>query len=397
MRVLVIGAGPAGMRCAERAAAAGAEVTLCGEEAALPYDRVALGRLLSGEAEAGALITHDAARLRALGIRFRPGLRIAALDPGAGRALTARGEAIGFDRAVLALGAAPLSLPLPGGELPGVFAYRSLADVLGMRRRLAPGMPVVVIGGGLLGLEAAAALAEAGARVTVVQAAASLMERQLDAEAGALLARQLSAARGLAFAMPALSEAIEGRGRVEALRLADGARLPAAMVVMAVGVRPRVALAREAGLAVGRGILVDAAMRTSAPDVLAIGDCAEHEGRVSGLLAPALAMAEVAAATLRGAPARYLPRPEPAALKVAGLSVWSAGEIAPPDAEAITLSDAAAGRHRRLWLRDGRLVGAVLLGDAADAPFFLDLIASGRPVAALRATLAFGPAFQEAA
>jgi nitrite reductase (NADH) large subunit len=258
-------------------------------------------------------------------------------------------------------------------------------------------MPVVVIGGGLLGLEAAAALAEAGARVTVVQAAASLMERQLDAEAGALLARQLCAARGLAFAMPALSEAIEGRGRVEALRLADGTHLPAAMVVMAVGVRPRVALAREAGLAVGRGILVDAAMRTSAPDVLAIGDCAEHEGRVSGLLAPALAMAEVAAATLRGAPARYLPRPEPAALKVAGLSVWSAGEIAPPDAEVITLSDAAAGRHRRLWLRDGRLVGAALLGDAADAPFFLDLIASGRPVAALRATLAFGPAFQEAA
>lgn len=397
MRVLVIGAGPAGTRCAELLAQAGARVTLCGEEPGLPYDRVALGRVLSGQAEARALVTHDAARLRDLGIRFRAGTRIVALDPRARRARTAQGETIGFDRAVLALGSEPLRLPLPGADLPGVFAYRTLDDALGMRRHLAPGMRAAVIGGGLLGLEAAAALAASGARVAVVHAAAWPMERQLDDGAGVLLARDLAARHGLAFRMPAATAAIEGDNRVQALRLADGTRLPAEMVVMAVGVRPQVALARAAGIAVGRGVLVDEAMRTSAADVLAIGECAEHRGAVCGLVAPALAMAEAAAATLAGQPARYAPRPAPAALKVAGLAVWSAGEIAPADAEAITLSDAAFGRYRRLWLRQGRLVGAVLYGDDADAPFFQELIASGRDVAAQRASLPFGPACLDAA
>lgn len=397
MRVLVIGAGPAGTRCAERLAAAGMEVVLCGEEPGLPYDRVALGRLLAEDAEAEALVTHDAARLRALGIAYRAGERIVALDPASGRATTARGEEIGWDRAVLATGSEAIRLALPGADLAGVFVYRRLADVVAMRRRLAPGMRVAVIGGGLLGLEAAAALAGRGARVTVVHAAAWPMERQLDAGAGALLARAIAAHCGIRFLMPASAEAIEGEGAVAALRLADGTRLPAEMVVMAVGVRPNTVLARQAGLACARGILVDEAMRTSAPGVLAIGECAEHRGAVCGLVAPALAMAETAAATIAGRAGHYAPRPDAAVLKVAGIALFSAGEIAPPDAEAITLQDPGAGLYRRLWLRDGRLVGAVLHGATADAPFFLDLIASGRPVAALRPALAFGPAFQEAA
>jgi nitrite reductase (NADH) large subunit len=397
MRVLVIGAGPAGTRCAERLAAAGKEVLLCGEEPCLPYDRVALGRILAGEAAQDAIVTHDAARLPALGIAYRAGERIVALDPAAGRATTARGEEIGWDRVVLATGSEAIRLALPGADLAGVFVYRRLADVLAMRRHLAPGMRVAVIGGGLLGLEAAAALAGRGARVEVVHAAAWPMERQLDAGAGALLARAIAARCGIRFLMPASVEAIEGEGAVRALRLADGTRLPAEMVVMAVGVRPNTALARQAGLACARGILVDEAMRTSAPGVLAIGECAEHGGAVCGLVAPALAMAETAAAVLAGQPAAYAARPDAAALKVAGIALFSAGEIAPPDAETITLQDPGAGLYRRLWLRDGRLVGAVLHGATADAPFFLDLIATGRPVAALRPALAFGPAFQEAA
>ncbi|MBR0672271.1 NAD(P)/FAD-dependent oxidoreductase [Neoroseomonas soli] len=396
MRVLVIGAGPAGMRCAERAAEAGLAVTFCGTEPALPYDRVSLGRVLSGEAEVQALISHDAARLRDLGIAFRPATRIAALDP-AGRAVTARGETIAFDRAVIATGSEAVLLPLPGASLPGVYLYRSMADVLAMRRSAGSGTRVAVIGGGLLGLEAAAALSQRGARVTVVHAVGWPMERQLDPAAGALLARQLGAIRRLAFAMPARTEAIEGETHVRALRLADGKRIPCEMVVMAVGVRPSVALAREAGLEVGRGIVVDDAMRSSAPSVLAIGECAEHRGTVCGLVAPALAMAETAAATLRGEAAVYAPRPDPTALKVSGIDVWSAGEIGPADAEAITLSDAAAGRYRRLWLRAGRLVGAVLYGDTADAPFYLNLMTEGRDVAPMRGLLPFGPAFQDAA
>jgi nitrite reductase (NADH) large subunit len=397
MRVLVIGAGPAGARCAERLAERGAEVTLAGAEPALPYDRVALGRVLSGEAEVPAIITHDAARLRALGIRFRPATRIAALDRVAGNATTARGEALAWDRAVFATGSDAVRLPLPGAGLAGVFVYRSIADVQAMRRAAVGGARAVVIGGGLLGLEAAAALSITGARVTVVHAPGWPMERQLDPAAGALLARELGATRQLRFVMPAATAAIEGDHHVRALRLADGSRIACDLVVMAVGIRPAVALAREAGLAVQRGIVVDDALHSSDARILAIGECAEHCGQVCGLVAPALAMAETAAATLLGEKRAYAPRPDTAALKVSGIAVWSAGEIAPPDAEAITLSDDQAGLYRRLWLRGGRLVGAVLYGDTADAPFYLDLVASGRPVAPFRAHLAFGAAFAEAA
>jgi nitrite reductase (NADH) large subunit len=398
MRVLVIGAGPAGTRCAERLGGRGAEVVLAGAEPALPYDRVALGRVLSGEAEAADLITHDAARLSALGIRFLPATRIAALGLAAGAATTQRGATLAWDRVVLATGSEAVRLKLPGAERPGVFVYRSIADVQAIRRASSGGARVVVIGGGLLGLEAAVSLSVAGARVTVVHALGWPMERQLDPTAGALLARQLGATRRLRFVMPAAVAGIEeGEGSAHALRLADGTRIACDLVVMAVGIRPAVALARDAGLAVGRGILVDDAMRTSDPRLLAIGECAEHRGAVCGLVAPALAMAETAAATLAGEDAAYAPRPDAAALKVSGIAVWSAGEIAPPDAEVVTLSDEEAGSYRRLWLRDGRLVGAVLYGETADARFYLDLIGSAQAVAPFRARLAFGAAFAEAA
>jgi nitrite reductase (NADH) large subunit len=397
MRMLVIGAGPAGARCAERLAERGAEVTLAGAEPALPYDRVSLGRVLSGEAEVPALITHDAARLRSLGIRFLPATRIGAIDGATGTATTMRGASIAWDRVVFATGSDAVRLPLPGATLPGVFLYRSIADVQAIRRAAAGGARAVVIGGGLLGLEAAAALSIAGARVTVLHALGWPMERQLDPAAGALLARQLGATRRLRFVMPAATAAIEGDDHVRALHLADSTRITCDLVVMAVGIRPAVALARETGLTVNRGIVVDDAMRSSDPRMIAIGECAEHRGQVCGLVAPALAMAEAAAATLLGEQRAYVARPDTAALKVSGIAVWSAGEIAPPDAEAVTLSDEEAGLYRRLWLRDGRLVGAVLYGDTADAPFYLDLLSSGRPVAPFRARLPFGAAFAEAA
>lgn len=395
MRLLVVGAGPAGTRVAERAAARvpGAAVTLLGAEPALPYDRVALGRLLTRGAEVGDLLTHTVPALRALGVAYRAAARVARIERAERRVVLAGGEALAYDRLVLATGSTAVRLPLPGADLPGVVAYRTMADVRVMLRAAAEGGGAVVIGGGLLGLEAADGLAARGMAVTVVHPVGWPMERQVDATAGGLLARRLGG-RGIRFAMPATTEAILGGERVEAVRLSDGRVLRATLVVMAVGVRPEVALAREAGLAVGRGIVVDDALRTADPAILAVGECAEHRGVVCGLVKPALAQAEVAAATLADAAAVYAPLADAAALKVSGTAVWSAGEIAAGDAEAVTLHDSGEDTYRRLLLRDGALVGAVLYGDTDDAPFYLDLISSRRTVGpAERATLALGPAF----
>jgi nitrite reductase (NADH) large subunit len=398
MRVLVIGAGPAGTRCATRLAARvpGAEVTLLGAEAALPYDRVRLSQLLTGESDIPGLITHDLAALAAAGVRFHPGTAVAAIDRAARAVRTARGEVLAYDRLVLALGSSALRLPLPGGDLPGVLAYRDLDDVRAMLRLAAPGGRAVVIGGGLLGLEAAVGLAARGQRVTVVHALDWPMERQLDRVAGGLLAGRLGG-RGIAFAMPAKTVAIEGTGQVEAVRLDDGRALPADLVVQAVGVRPNAALAAAAGLPVGRGIVVDDAMRTADPAIYAIGECAEHAGRIIGLVAPALQQAEVAVQSIAGeAAVRWRPAADAAALKVSGTAVWSAGDIA-GEAEAITLHDDDAEHYRRLFLREDRLVGCVLYGDTADAGYYLDLIGSGRPVAPIRHSLVFGAALQPVA
>ena len=391
MKVLVVGAGPAGTRCALRIAARlpGAEVVLAGAEPALPYDRVALSRYLVGEVAQEALVTHSLADLRAAGLRYRPATPILRLDLAAREAVTAGGERIPYDRCVLATGSRAVRLPLPGAERPGVIPWRDLAESRRMVQLAREGGPAVVIGGGLLGLEAAAGLAARGMAVTVLHAVGWPMERQLDPEAGALLARRLRG-RGLSLRMPAATAAIEGAERAEAVRLADGTHLPARLVVMAVGVRPNTDLARASGLAVGRGILADAAMRSSDPHVLAVGECTEVEGRLIGLVAPALEQAEIAAATIAGEAAAWAPRAESAALKVSGTQVWSGGEVAPADAEAVTLR--AGETYRRLWWRGDRLVGAVLYGDTAEAGFLQNLIASARPVAS-RAEAALGQAY----
>lgn len=393
MKVLVIGAGPAGTRCASRVAerVPGAEVTLCGAEAALPYDRVGLSNLLANEKTVPDLITHDLAALRAKGILFRPSTTLASLDREAHEAVTTRGERIAYDRAVIATGSRAIRLPVPGAGLDGVLTYRTMDDVRAMLAAARRGGSAVVVGGGLLGLEAAVGLALRGMKVTVLHVMDWVMERQLDAGAGALVARRLGA-RGISFAMPAQLAAIEGEDRVMGVRLTDGRVIKAGIVVMAVGIRPDTALVQASGIAVNRGIVVDAAMRSSDPDVLAIGECAEVEGRTIGLVAPALEQAETAAAAIAGEAARWSARADVAALKVSGTAVWSAGEVG-GEGETITLRDEEEDHYRRLTLRDDRLVGAVLYGDVADSGFYLDLIASQRPLGRQRAALALGPAF----
>jgi nitrite reductase (NADH) large subunit len=388
MRVVVVGAGPAGARCAELLGARGIATTLIGAEAGLPYNRVALSQFLADDIDETALVTHSQSRMAELGIAHFPGMRVVAIERGARAVVAEDGQRIGYDALVLALGAAPVRLPLPGADLAHVLMYRTLADVRAMIDGAAAGGDAVVIGGGLLGIEAAAGLARRGMRVSVLHAVGRLMERQLDDAAGALLTRRL-ARQGIAVELTAATRAITPAGVV----LGNGRVLPARIVVMAVGIRPEVALARESGLEVGRGIVVDDAMRTRDAAVFAIGECAEHRGLCCGLAAPALAQAATAAAAIAGEAARYVPAIDATALKVAGAPVWSAGEHDAADAEAIVFDDAPGEEYRKLLLRDGRLVGAVLYGETADAPWYLDLIAGGRPLGALRAILPLGRAF----
>ncbi len=392
-RVVIVGAGPAGARCADRLAAGGASVTLIGAEPTHPYNRVALSLLLAGDVEEHALVTHHAEHLETSRISWRPDTTVVALDRAERAVVMAGGERIGYDHLVLATGAQPVRLPFPGADGPNVLMYRTLWDVQQMITHAASGGDAVVIGGGLLGLEAAAGLAKRGMRVTVLHATSRLMDRQLDQGAAALLERRL-AGQGIAVITQAKTVAIEP----DAVLLADGRRVPAKIVVMAVGIRPHAGLARAAGLAVNRGVLVDDTMRTDDPAVWAIGECAEHAGQCIGLVAPAFAQAEIAAAHIldqaggQGENKRYVAVSDATALKVAGAGVWSAGDI--EGADPIVLDDAEAGQYRMLVVREDRLVGAVLYGDVKDAPWYLKLIKEGRPIGAARPLLPFGPAFQ---
>ena len=390
-RVVIVGAGPAGARCADRLAVGGASVTLIGAEPNHPYNRVALSLYLAGDVEEHALVTHHAEHLETSRIAWRPNTRVASLDRAARAVVTEAGERVEYDHLVLATGANPVRLPFPGADGPHVLMYRTLDDVQQMIAHAARGGDAVVIGGGLLGLEAAAGLSRRGMRVTVLHATDRLMDRQLDHGAAAMLERRL-AGQGIAVITQAKTVAIEP----DAVLLADGRRVPARIVVMAVGIRPHAELARAAGLPVNRGVIVDDTMRTEDPAVWAIGECAEHAGQCVGLVKPSFAQAEVAAANILDphSAERYVPVSDATALKVAGAGVWSAGEI--DGADPIVLDDAEAGQYRRLVVRDDRLVGAVLYGEVADASWYFGLIKDGRPIGPARAVLPFGPAFQPA-
>jgi nitrite reductase (NADH) large subunit len=384
-RVVIVGAGPAGARCAERLAHA-ADVTLIGAEPPHPYNRVALSLLLAGKIDEAALTTHPAEVLATHGITWLPKTRVTGIDRAGPAVLLQDGTQFRYDALVLATGARAVRLALPGADQPHVLMYRTLADVRDMIEHARIGGAAVVIGGGLLGLEAAAGLAWRGMAVTVLHGADRLMNRQLDAGAAELL-RQRLAGQGIDVIVNARTVAIEA----DAVLLADGTRVPARIVVMAVGIQPEASLGQAAGLAVDRGILVDETMRTGDPAIWAIGECCEYAGQCVGLVAPAFAQAEVAAAAILGQAAKYIPVSDAAALKVAGAGVWSAGETEGDDP--IVLDDAEAGQYRRLLVRDDRLVGAMLYGDTADAPWYLDLIKQQRELGAARLALPFGPAF----
>ena len=395
-KFIVIGAGMATGRALEHLFDAGAdvEVTLFNAEPRGNYNRIMLSPVLSGDKSYGEIVTHDDAWYATHNVTCRFGERIASIDRAAKTVTSQSGDVLPYDKLIFGTGSNPFIIPLPGHDLDGVIAYRDLEDTEKMMT-LGADHTVVVIGGGLLGLEAAAGMAARGVDVTVVHIMGHLMERQLDETAGYLLRKALTE-KGITVKCTANSKEMLGEnGHVKALLLDDGTELPCDLLVMAVGIRPNVALAAEAGLAVGRGIHVDDHMVTSDADILAVGECVEHDGAIFGLVAPLYDQAKVAAQTLMGVEATFVQKELSTKLKVTGCDLFSAGDFADGDSrEDIVFRDPARGVYRRLVLENNIIIGAVMYGDTADSNWFFGLIRDKTNIADMRETLIFGPAYQ---
>lgn len=394
--LVVIGNGMAGCRAVEELIArdpARYRVTIFGAEPLVNYNRIMLSPVLAGEKSFDDIVINGADWYADNAITLVSGDPVVAIDRTARTVVSRDGVRVAYDRLLIATGSDPFIIPVPGRDLPGVISFRDMKDVETMLAAADKGGDAVVIGGGLLGLEAAHGLSLRGMRVTVLHLMPTLMERQLDEAAGWLLKSALEA-RGQTILTGADTAEIVGDARVEGVRLKDGTLIPASLVVMAVGIRPSVALARDAGLAVGRGIQVDDHMVTSDPRILAVGECVEHDGQVYGLVAPLWEMCRALADALTDRPSGYRPSATSTKLKVAGLDVFSAGDFAGGDgAEDIVLRDASRDIYKRVVVKNDRVVGAVLYGDTADGSWYFDLIRQETDVSPFRDALIFGQAF----
>ena len=394
-RLVVVGNGMAGCRLIEEILERDPDryaITIFGAEPRFNYNRIQLSPVLAGEKSYADIVINDEAWYRDNSVALHLGRKVERLDTRRRVVEVEGGLAVPYDKLILASGSDPIRLPLPGADLKGVVTFRDLDDVEAMVAAADAGGRAVVIGGGLLGLEAAYGLARRGMRPVVVHLMDVLMERQLDSAAGFLL-QQALAERGVETILQANSRQILGEdGRVAGLELEDGRVLPCELLVMAVGIRPNAAIARAGGLQVGRGVVVDDQMRTSDPQVFAIGECAEHRGVAYGLVAPIFDMCRTLADVLTHAPtAIYEGSLLSTRLKVSGVDLFSAGRFSGGEGcEDVVFRDAGRGVYKRLVLDEGRLAGAVLFGDAADGAWYFDLMRSGADVAELRDTLIFG-------
>jgi len=401
-QLVVVGNGMAGMRAVEELIARAPdrfEITVIGAEPHPNYNRILLSAVLAGEKTLDEIVVNPHGWYAERGICLIVGTRATAIDRAARRVALADGTSLPYDKLLLATGSKPLAPPVPGLAFPNVRAFRDIADAQAMMAAAQSGGRAVVIGGGLLGLEAAWGLKRRGMAVALVHLMPTLMERQLDVAAGELLRRDL-AARGIAFFTNSQTEEIVGNDRAEAVVLADGRRIPADFVVLAVGIRPNIDLARDADLDVNRGILVGDDMATSDPDIHAVGECIEHNGQVFGLVAPIWDQAKVCGARLAGdADAVYVPPPVFTSLKITGVDVFSAGRLAVADAadEEITLHDEKRGLYKKVILREDRVVGSVLYGSVADGPWYVELMRARADVSLIRDQIVFGRAFAEQA
>jgi nitrite reductase (NADH) large subunit len=394
--LIVIGNGMAGCRAVEEILERDASrfrISIFGAEPRVNYNRIMLSPLLAGEKSFEDIIINGQEWYDDNGIELIAGDPVVAIDRAAKTVIARSGRVERYDKLILATGSDPFIIPVPGHDLQGVISFRDMDDVGSMLRAASGGGDAVVIGGGLLGLEAAHGLSLRGMKVTVIHLMNTLMERQLDEAAGWLLKTELEK-RGQQILTTADTAEIYGDGKVEGVRLKDGKEIPASIVVMAVGIRPNVKLARDAGLAIGRGIHVDDHLVTSDDDILSVGECVEHAGQVYGLVAPIWDMCRSLADGLVAEPSGYSGSVTSTKLKVSGIDVFSAGDFSGGEGcEDIVMRDASRGVYKRVIVKDDKLVGAVLYGDTADGNWYFDLLKRQEDVSEIRDALIFGQAF----
>ena len=397
MKLVMVGNGMAGVRTLEellKIAPGLYDITVFGAEPHPNYNRIMLSPVLAGEQTLDEIVLNPWDWYRDNGITLHTGKKVVSVDRRQRTVRAEDGTEAAYDRLLLATGSNPFMLPLPGADLQGVVAYRDIADTQAMIEAAMTYRHAVVIGGGLLGLEAANGLKLRGMEVSVVHHGDWLMERQLDSTAGALLRGALEQ-RGLHFLLNAHTAEMLGndQGRVCAVRFQDGREVPADLVVMAVGIRPNIALAQQMRLHCERAIVVNDTMQTvTDARIYAVGECAQHRGVAYGLVAPLFEQGKVAANHLaQHGIGRYQGSQTSTKLKVTGLDLFSAGDFKGGEGtEEIVISDPFSGVYKKLVLQGDKLVGACLYGDTVDGNWYFELLREGRDVGALRNQLMFG-------
>jgi nitrite reductase (NADH) large subunit len=394
-QLVVVGNGMAGVSCVEQILKQphNFDITIFGDETHVNYNRILLSLVLAGEKSAEDIVINDIDWYQTNDIRARLGVKIASIDRDKKVVIDENGGVTGYDKLILATGSNAFIPPIPGVDKKNVHVFRTLDDTRALLEKAQLGLKVAVIGGGLLGLEAARGLQMRGCEVTVVHLMETLMERQLDATGGDYLKRKIESL-GIRVMLLQQTAALFGNGRVDGLRFASGEELEADLVVIAAGIRPNAELGRKAGLQVRRGIVVNDYMETSDPHIYSVGECTEHRGQTFGLVAPLFEQGRVLASTITGNREAVFTGASPAAkLKIMGVDIFSAGSIdeSGPGVETVRYEDPSLGVYKKLFLKDNQLLGMILVGDIEDEHTYMDWMRGGTDLTPHRRQILFPP------
>jgi len=395
-KLILIGNGMAGVRTLEELIKLDPDaydITVYGEEPYGNYNRIMLSPVLAGEKTIDEIMLNDLQWYKDNNVTLNSGKKVVEIDRVNRKVVADDGSSTEYDRLLLATGSQPFIIPVAGNDLPGVISFRDIKDVDQMIETAGKHKHAVVIGGGLLGLEAANGLMQQGMSVTIIHLMDTLMERQMDPQAGAMLKKSLEE-RGMHFLMGAETEAIIGDKRVEKVRMKDGTEIYADLVVMAVGIRPNLELAKQSGIHCERGVVVNDTMQTFDPRIYSVGECVQHRGLTYGLVAPLFEMAKVCANHLaRHGIGKYEGSVTSTKLKVTGIDLFSAGDFTGDEnTEELVFQDASRGVYRKLIIANNRIKGAVMYGDTLDGTWYFDLMRDQTDISDIRENLLFGQA-----